>query len=63
MKLKLKKLPLNSAHLLYNLTPNKIYEIEPVKLTGKVINHWLIDDKGKKLLLSAKARKEFFESV
>lgn len=51
------------GHLLKDFTKDTIYKATPVKMTGKVINHWIISDSGEKILLSANARRDNFEKV
>ncbi len=61
--LKYKGIPNIYGHMFYNFTKGKIYEAKCVRMTGKVINHWIVDDTGKKILLSANARREQFDTL
>jgi hypothetical protein len=49
-----------SGHLLEHFTHGKTYKADPINMGGKIINHYIVGDDGKKVLLSAKAKRKFF---
>lgn len=48
------------GHLCGNVTAGKAYRAEPVHLGCLVVNHWIVDDTGARVLISARQKRQWF---